>query len=413
MPLYSALAVLLSICAVCSYINHRWLRLPATIGIMVLSLCLSALVIGAGSLYPTFERSLLTLVRAVDFGEILLNVLLPPLLFAGSIQINVAHLRKHLFPVALLATVGTLLSTAFVAFGMWAVFALCGISLPFLVCTLFGAIISPTDPVAVLGMLRRAHIGPSLELKIAGESLFNDGVGVVIFVTLLHIGIAGWDSLTSTEIVLLFLQEAVGGLLLGAALGLVAAFLLRSIDDYSTEVLITIALVAGGYTLAGFIHVSGPLAMVVAGIIVGSKGRAGTSDVTRDYLDKFWHLIDEALNALLFLLVGFQILLLQSAAPLLLAGACAILVVLIARLCSVAIPVRVMRWLRVPLERNVVLLLTWAGLRGGLSLAMALSVPESLHRDTLVTVTYCVVVFSIIIQGLTIEKFATWLRRRV
>lgn len=412
MSLYSALAILLAVCAGCSYFNHRWLRLPPTIGIMLLSLGISAMVLLAGRLFPAFAHQIFSLVSAVNFGDLLLNVLLPPLLFAGSIHINVRELRKRLLPVALLASIGTLLSTALVATGMWYVFQMLRIDIPWIACALLGAIISPTDPIAVLGMLRRAHIGPALEMKIAGESLFNDGIAVVIFVTLLHIATVGWNSLSATDIAMLFAREAVGGLIFGAAIGWAGAWLLRSIDDYSTEVLITIALVTAGYTAATAMHVSGPLAIVIAGIIIGSKGRSAASDITRDYLDKFWHLIDEALNALLFLLVGFQMLLLRSSPPVFLAAGLAIVVVLFARLISVAIPVRVMRWMSVPLEKGVVLLLTWAGLRGGLSLAMALSLPAALHRDELVTVTYCVVVFSIVVQGLTVGRIATWLKRK-
>jgi CPA1 family monovalent cation:H+ antiporter len=411
MPLYSSIAVLLAICAVCSYINLRWLRLPSTIGVMVLSLTISLVVLLAGHLIPAFAGGIQVLVGSVDFGGLLLNVLLPPLLFAGSIHINVGELRKHLLPIALLATAGTLLSTALVAAGMWGISSLFGSAMPVLVCLIFGALISPTDPVAVLGMLRRAQIGKAMEMKIAGESLFNDGVAVVIFVTLMHIA-SGAGDISPGGVAGMFLREAIGGLAFGAGLGWGGAYLLRSIDNYSTEVLITIAIVTGGYTLAALVHVSGPLAMVVAGIIIGSKGRASASDVTRDYIDKFWHLIDEVLNALLFLLVGFQMLLLHGIGQGLILGGGAIVIVLVARLIAVALPVRVMRWLRVPLERNVVPLLTWAGLRGGLSLAMALSLPAKLYRDELVTITFCVVVFSMIVQGLTVGKFAEWLRKK-
>lgn len=411
MPVYSALAILLAVCAVCSYINVRWLHLPATIGVMILALGISAVVLLAGHLFPAFADDIRVLIGSVDFSALLLNVLLPPLLFAGSIHINVSELRKHLLPVALLATAGTIISTVLVAAGLFWLTRIFGIETPYLICLLFGAIISPTDPVAVLGMLRRAQVGKAMEMKIAGESLFNDGVAVVIFVTLMHIA-SGSGDVSTGNIASLFLREAIGGLAFGTALGWAGAYLLRSIDDYSTEVLITIAIVAGGYILAGLLHVSGPLAMVVAGIIIGSKGRAAASDITRDYLDKFWHLMDEVLNALLFLLVGFQMLLLDQVPLLFAIGSCAVIVVLIARLISVALPVRVMRWLRVPLERNVVPLLTWAGLRGGLSLAMALSVPAALFRNELVTVTFCVVVFSIIVQGLTVGKFAAWLRKK-
>ena len=412
MHLYPALTILIAVCAAFSYINHRMLRLPPTIGIMLLSMGTSAAVLFAGHFFPDISRQIILLVQAIDFKVLLLDIMLPLLLFAGAIQINIGELRKRLVPIIILASVGTMMSAALVGGLMYGLFYACGINIDFIICLLFGALISPTDPVAVLGMLKRARIGPALELKIAGESLFNDGVGVVIFITLLEIATAGVSSMNGGEIALLFAREAIGGLLYGAALGYAGAWLLRSIDNYQTEVLITLALVMGGYAAAGTLHVSGPLAIVVAGIIIGNKSGEDASDITRDYLDKFWHLIDELLNAVLFLLVGFELLLLHASGIVLLIGCCAVVVVLIARLISVALPVAVLRRFKVPFERNVVLLLTWAGLRGGLSLAMALSLPAALHRDELVTVTYCVVVFSIIVQGLTVGKLAGWLRRR-
>jgi CPA1 family monovalent cation:H+ antiporter len=293
---------------------------------------------------------------------------------------------------------------------VYGLFPLFSINIPFIYCLLFGALISPTDPIAVLAILKEAKIPASLELKISGESLFNDGVAVVIFISIAEVAKSGDFSFVSVGV--LFLQEAVGGLLFGALLGYIGYWALKPIDDYKVEVLITLAIVAGGYFLAGYLHISGPLAMVVAGIITGNKiKREGMSDVSRDYLDKFWELIDEILNAVLFLLIGLEMLVIKVNPILLIIGGIVIVIVLLARWVSVAIPVSLMRY-RIKFEDNAVAILTWGGLRGGLSVAMALSLGNNMHRDEFVLITYIVVVFSIFIQGLTIGKVAKRLQSK-
>ena len=280
------------------------------------------------------------------------------------------------------------------------------IPLPFIYCLLFGALISPTDPIAVLGILKEAKIAPSLEMKITGESLFNDGVAVVIFLAILEIIDVGIQNVSAGQIVWLFIKEAGGGVLYGCLLGYIAFLALRSIDRYIIEVGITLAIVMGGYSLANYLHVSGPLAMVVAGLITGHKSRAfGMSDTTRDYVDKFWEMLDEFLNGILFLLIGFEMLIVHFSSLILWLGIICILIVLLARLISVAIPIFVLRY-RNTFEKHAVFILTWGGLRGGISVALALSLPKSIISDVFVSVTYIVVLFSIIVQGLTIGRVA-------
>ncbi|MDB5233605.1 MAG: sodium:proton antiporter, partial [Hymenobacter sp.] len=315
-------------------------------------------------------------------------------------------------PVGVLALVGTPLSTALVAGAMYWLLPLFGLPTPFIYCLLFGALISPTDPVAVLSILTKANISKSLETKIVGESLFNDGVGVVLFVVTLEVAMLGPQDFTLGHALSVFLREAVGGLALGTALGLGTAWLLRSIDNYQVEVLLTLAVVAGGTALATRLHTSGPLAMVMAGLLVGHFSRnAGTmSDVSRDYLDKFWELVDEVLNALLFVLMGLEVLVLDIPGRTVLAGVAAIVVVLAARLAAVWVPLVLLRLMPSfrPSDHGVAVL-TWGGLRGGLAVALALSLPAAMPRELLVGITYVVVVFSIIGQGLTIGPLVRWL----
>jgi CPA1 family monovalent cation:H+ antiporter len=278
--------------------------------------------------------------------------------------------------------------------------------IPLIYCLLFGALISPTDPIAVLGILKSAKIPASLELKISGESLFNDGVAVVVFVSLAQIARSGTGEFSSFSIAKFFLEEAIGGLLYGALLGYIGYWALRSIDDYKVEVLITLAIVMGGYFLAGHLHVSGPLAMVVAGLITGNKSkREGMSDLTRDYLGKFWEMIDEILNAVLFLFIGLEMLIVKIDKTVLIIGGISILIVLFARWISVILPVLFLRY-KMEFEKNAVVMLTWGGLRGGISVALALSLGTSMYRDQFVLITYIIVVFSILVQGLTIGKLA-------
>jgi monovalent cation:H+ antiporter, CPA1 family len=410
MNINEILAITIVLAAVFAYINHRFIKWPPTIGIMILSLVASLLLATLGSTHSILSAKAVQLVSSIDFQEVLMDFMLSFLLFAGAIHIDAEKLRAQRLPVIVLATVGILLSTAIVGGLMWFIFGWFGLSIPFIYCLLFGSLISPTDPIAVLGLLKAANIPASLELKISGESLFNDGVAVVIFVTLAEIARSGGADFSLIEVSKLFLQEALGGLAFGALVGYIGFWALRSIDDYKVEVLITLAIVMGGYYAAGHLHLSGPLAMVVAGIITGNKSKAeGMSDKTRDYLGKFWELIDEILNAVLFLLIGFEVLIIKVNTTLLLIGGIAIAVVLLARFISVAMPVSLMRkWVK--FEANAIPILTWGGLRGGISVALALSLSNKMFRDEFVLITYVIVVFSILVQGLTISKLATRLQ---
>lgn len=406
MHLYTVITIIVSLSAVFSYVNHKFIRLPSTIGIMLLSLLSSVLLVLAGKWMPGLFVSVKEMVETLDFYELLINMMLSFLLFAGAIHINADRLRKERMPVIGLATVGTLISTIAVGYMAHFLFDAVGYKIELIYCLLFGALISPTDPIAVLGILKNARVPASMEMKISGESLFNDGVAVVIFITLLDVAEKGMNSVTGTDIFLLFAREAGGGLIYGAVLGYVGFLVLRSIDNYQVEVLITLAIVMGGYTLANAMHISGPLAMVVAGIITGNKGRRlGMSDITRDYLGKFWELVDEILNAILFLLLGVEMLVVQMDKWILLVGCVSIGVVLLARWVSVALPILVLRKF-IPFEKHAIAMLTWGGLRGGISVALALSLPFHMYRDKFVALTYVIVVFSIVVQGLTIGRLA-------
>ncbi|AIZ65454.1 sodium:proton antiporter (plasmid) [Hymenobacter sp. DG25B] len=402
MELYNTLALLIVVAAVFGYINHRFLKLPGTIGLMVLALVSSLLAIGLGKLGVEWVLTAGQLVRGIDFHTVLMQVMLSFLLFAGSLHVDVRALGREGLAVGTMATVGTLLSTALVGTAFYYLLPVFGLSTDFIYCLLFGALISPTDPIAVLGILKEARIDKRLEIRIVGESLFNDGIAVVVFISLYQIALYGAEKATPGIIGHLFLQEAVGGILLGAALGYATYWALRSIDNYQVEVMITLALVMGGTALATALHTSGPLAMVVAGLIVGDQGRElGMSDETREYLDKFWELLDEILNAILFVLIGLEMLVLHISHTTLLVGLVSIVLVLLARWVSVGVPLVVLQRFY-PFDRQTLRVLTWGGLRGGISVALALSLPDSMPRDLLVGVTYVVVIFSIIVQGLSI-----------
>lgn len=406
LDLYSILTLLIVLTAAFSYVNFRFIRLPPTIGVMMISLLCSLVLVIAGTFYPAIVQGPASVITSLDFETLLMRILLSFLLFAGAIHIDVQKLKKELVPILTFATAGVLLSTFIVGGLMYGVFQLFQMPIPFIYCLLFGALISPTDPIAVLGILKEAKIPPSLELKITGESLLNDGVGVVVFATLLEIARMGTDDLSLGQVAWDFVKEAGGGTLWGLLLGYIGFYLLRSINHYQVEVLITLALVMGGYLLASRLHISGPLAMVVAGIITGNKGKAeAMSDVTRDYIDKFWELLDEILNAVLFLLIGFEVLILSFGTKIILVGIVAIVVVLIARFLSVFLPTLILQ-LRRSFERAMIPMLTWGGLRGGISVALALSLPPQMYRSEFVSITYIIVVFSIIVQGLTIGRVA-------
>lgn len=409
MSVTDIVAFVLVLAAALAYLNHRLIKWPPAIGIMILSLGFSLLFLLTRSMGWHFLDNLALVISHIDFGKVLLNSMLSFLLFAGAIHLNGKQLYQERLPVTVLALFGTIISAALVGMLTWLVFQWLSYPVPLVYCFIFGTIISPTDPVAVLSILKEARIPASLELKISGESLFNDGIGVVLFVTMTEVATTGHFSFPAFG--LLFLQEAVGGVVFGIALGYAGFLLLRSVDDYKVEVLITLALVTGGYALAGHLHISGPLAMVAAGLITGNKSRRdGLSAVSWDYLGKFWELVDEILNAVLFMLVGLEMLAMKIQPIVLLIGIIAIVVMLVSRWVSVALPVWILKR-KVRFEKNAVILLTWGGLKGGLSIALALSLTTDSYRDTLVPVTYIIVLFSIVVQGLTIGRFARYLTK--
>ncbi len=398
-------ATFLVITALLAYLNHRFVGMPTTIGVMAASLVLSLALIGldAAGLAHDLRKYEESLLRSIDFSEVLMQGMLSLLLFAGALHVDLSELKAYRWPVGALAVLGTLLSTVVVGLGVWLALPLVGLHLPVMYCLLFGALISPTDPIAVMGILKSAGAPRELELMIAGESLFNDGVGVVIFSLLLGM-LASGHTPTAGEGLALLLHEAGGGLLFGLTLGYVTFRLLGTVDNYQVEVLLTLAAVMGGYALASTLHVSGPLAMVVAGLMIGNHGRElAMSDTTRRYLDMFWELVDEILNATLFVLIGMEILLVAFSVNELVAATLAVVVTLLARLLTVGLPLRALEG-AIRLPRGSWKVLTWGGLRGGISVALALSLPAGAERDTVVALTYGVVVFSILVQGLSIGR---------
>jgi CPA1 family monovalent cation:H+ antiporter len=406
MAVYHIISILIFLTAIFAYVNDRWVKWPPTIGIMAIALIFSILIALSGLIVPQVSKKALTLISNINFEQVLMKIMLSFLLFAGALHIDANKLNKEKWPVFLLATAGTIISTFLVSIMAYYLFGIFNIPMPYICCLLFGALISPTDPIAVMGILKDAGIPKTLELKISGESLFNDGVGVVVFLTILKVAVNGIDKFSMSETAVLFLKEAGGGILFGSLLGYFAYLLMRSIDNYRVEVLITLAVVMCGYSLADYLHLSGPLAIIMAGIILGTKGRKeGLSEISRDYLSKFWDLTDEIFNALLFLLIGLQILVIKVNPIIMLIGGIMVLLVLLARYLSVVFPVMFLK-LWITFEKNAVLILTWGGLRGGISVALALSLPLAMHRYDFVLITYIIVVFSIIVQGLTIGKVA-------
>jgi CPA1 family monovalent cation:H+ antiporter len=403
MGLLEIAALLIVITALFSYANHRWLGLPTTIGVMLIALLVSLVLIALGWLGLGTEALADRVLGAIDFDETLLHGMLGFLLFAGALHVNLGDLAKQKQVIGLLATLGVVLSTALVGSLTWFLLQGLGIGLPFLYCLLFGALISPTDPIAVLGIMKSVGAPKSLETKISGESLFNDGVGVVVFLVLLDVARQG-HAPSVMHVVEFFALEALGGAVFGFLIGWLCYRLLRSVNNYQVEVLLTLALVMGGYTLAGLLHLSGPIAMVVAGLLIGNHGRQfGMSEQTRRNLDTFWELLDEILNAVLFVLIGLELLLVPRSPKLLLAGLVAIPIVLGARFVSVSAAVGVLRRFR-EFTPGAIRIMTWGGLRGGISVALALSLPAGDERRVLLGLAYVVVVFSIVVQGLTIGR---------
>ncbi len=397
-------AILITITALFSYINLRYIGLPVSIGVMVIALGLSLLVNVLSWAGFHIEDPVRNVLLQIDFDKTLLQGMLSFLLFAGALHININDLAEKKWSIGTLATLGTLLSTFLVGTATWGVLNWFGIDLSYIYCLLFGALISPTDPIAVLGILKTAGVPKSLETKIAGESLFNDGVGIVVFLIILEIA-TGTHDVSLTHVGTLFVQEALGGVVFGLALGYLGYKLLKSVDNYQVEILLTLAIAAGGYALADALHLSGPIAIVCAGLLIGNQGRhLGMSDETRYRMDVFWELIDEILNALLFVLIGLEVLVVHISSSLLWALLLIILVVLVSRFIAISIPISLLRVFRT-FTPGAISILTWGGLRGGISVALALSLPAGPQRDIILTMAYSVVVFSIIVQGLSLGKF--------
>jgi monovalent cation:H+ antiporter, CPA1 family len=414
MNLFDIIAILLTLAAVAGYVNSRFLRLESSVGLLLISLVSSLGMMLLHWLFPGLGMidAVVGYVGDIDFNEALMHGMLGFLLFAGALHADLDYFMQRRWTIILLATVGLLISTCLVAVMSKGVFDLFGFEVSFLACLVFGSLISPTDPIAVMGTLKSLHAPPSLEAKIAGESLFNDGVAVVVFTILVallqsqsgHAADGEHGSMGVLDMVWLFIREAGGGAVLGLVTGYVAYRLMLAIDDYKVEVLITLALVMGSYSLAWSWHISGPIAVVTSGLLIGNRGRTmAMSEEVADYLEKFWELFDEILNAVLFLLIGVEVLVMTITGSDIAAGVVIIAVVLLARLISVSIPISLLRR-RTEFSAGVIPILTWAGLRGGISVALVLSLPPIPEKPHLVACTYIVVLFSILVQGMTIKR---------
>lgn len=406
MELYYSFSILIVLAAIFSYVNGRILKLPSTIGVMLIAMIASILLVISGSLFPKTFLAFSKLLEGIDFTEILMGAMLNFLLFAGAIHIHLSDLREQRMPIVVFSTLSVILSTAIVGGLLYFLFPLVYREIPFVYCLLFGALISPTDPVAVLGILKTAKVSRRLETKVAGESLFNDGVAVVVFAVLLQVAQGSDLEITPLSISWLLIKEAVGGLAAGIAIGWLVSKAMQRVDDYKISVLLTLAAVMGGYLVARAIHISGPLMMVASGLVIGNYGKkTAMSETTKDYLEKFWELIDEILNAILFLFIGFELLLIDNLPSYWLVGAIGILVVLTARFLSIWIPTKLLPFQN-KFSAGTIKLLVWGGLRGGVSIALALSVEAGPYKNFILAITYIVVIFSILVQGLTIGKVA-------
>ncbi|MCW5746005.1 MAG: sodium:proton antiporter [Alphaproteobacteria bacterium] len=404
---FDLLAVLLTLTAVFGWLNHRYIGLPHTIGLLVMGLVASLLLVGVelAITHTSLYADVVSAVRQIDFYEAVMNGMLAFLLFAGALHVDLGSLRRRGLVVGLTATLGVVVSTALIGVGLWLVAGWLGVALPLAWALVFGALISPTDPVAVLSTLKAVSVPASLETDMTGESLFNDGVGVVVFSVLLAVAAGTMGTVDAGTVGKLLLVEAVGGGLLGLVTGYVAYRAMRAIDNYPVEILISLALVAGTYALAAKLHTSGPIAVVVAGLLIGTRGPADAmSDQTQQYLFAFWTLIDEILNSILFLLIGLEVLVLRFELSLGWFALAAVPLALFARLVSVALPVLLLRLFGQTFTSGTIAVLTWGGLRGGISIALALSLPEVAEKPVLLAATYAIVLFTIVVQGLTLAK---------
>jgi CPA1 family monovalent cation:H+ antiporter len=409
MDLLTVITLLIVLSAAFGYINSRFLKLPQTIGLMLMALLFSVLMIIISTFSPALFQVAENIIANINFSNVLLNVMLSFLLFAGALHTDISLLHANRRTIILFSVVGVLLSTFLIGALLFYLLQVLGIGIDFIYCLLFGALISPTDPIAVLSILSESRVPKKVEINIVGESLFNDGVGVVIFISIMELTRSTTGTFSITDIGLLLLQEAGGGIVFGLALGYVMFLLLRSIDHYQTEVIITLAGVMGGYLLASYLHISGPLAMVVAGLFTGSRAKTyAMSQVTEEYVGKFWELIDVLMNAVLFVLIGLRLIVLEYNSQFLLIGILVIPLVLGARYLSLRLSLLFVKTSN-DLDRKAVLLMTWGGLRGGLSIAMALSLGQTETKEMIVFITYIVVLFSIMVQGLTVGRLANYI----
>ena len=405
MDYYIIIAALIFLAALFGFINARFLKLPTTIGLMLITIVYTLAVFALSYFDDTLLKAEIQLIKEIDFEKVLMDYMLSFLLFAGALHTNFEQLKVQRWPILAFATLGVLVSTFLVGTLVFYLLQLLGLQVDFIYCLLFGSLISPTDPIAVLGILKKAKVPKKLETKIVGESLFNDGVGVVVFLTIFGIASAKDSPVTPVDILTLFGQEVLGGILLGMIIGWITYKMMKTIDDFSTEVIITLAAVMVGTVLATKLHLSAPLAMVVAGLLIGNDRvrTAAMSETTEHYVDKFWELIDILLNAILFVLIGMEMLILTYQNSYLLAGVIAIPLVLVSRYLSLWLPIRVFKD-KLDFVPKTNLIMTWGGLRGGISIALALSLSEDMYRDMFLVMTYIIVVFSILVQGLTVEK---------
>ena len=411
MDAYLIATILIFLSAIFGFINVRFLKMPNTIGLMIITIVFTVSVLLLSYIDPTLLNIEKSIISNIDFKTVLLDEMLSFLLFAGALHTNFEQLKIQRWPILLFSTLGVLTSTFLVGGLMFYILQALSFDINFIYCLLFGALISPTDPIAVLGILKQAGVPKKLETKIVGESLFNDGVGVVVFLTIYQIAKSGIDEETTFDVFKLFGQEVLGGILLGAVLGYFCYKLMKAIDDYHIEVIITLAAVMGGTVIAHNLHLSAPLAMVTAGLIVGNdKVRSSSmSETTEKYVDKFWELLDILLNAILFVLIGMEMLVLVFEGKFIIAGLIAIPIVLICRYISLFLPISIFKKkLNFVPKTNVIM--TWGGLRGGISIALALGLSTEMHRDLFLVITYIVVVFSIIAQGLSVGKLVNKLK---
>ncbi len=404
MSVYYSIGLLIVVTTLFAYLNEKVLKLPSTIGIMVVALVCSIGLLSTGKMFPHLFDEVTNFIAHIDLAELVLDVMLNFLLFAGAIHFRITDLRKERGAIMLFSTISVVVSTLIVGVLTYYLFLLFRYPVPITECFLFGALISPTDPIAVLSVLKKAKVPKSLETKIAGESLFNDAVAVLLFVVLMQVARGDRSNLSFGSISLMMIREALGGIGVGLLLGVIASYAIKGIDNYKLEVMITLATVMGGSVVAGLLHVSGPLAMVICGLIIGNYGKYfAMSTQSKDYLDKFWEMLDEILNAILFLLMGMELLLIPKIGYYLQIGFFVVLIMLFARFVSIWIPAKLVIF-RQKLTYPTIIILVWGGLRGGVSIALALSIDSEMHQRVFLSLTYIVVIFSILVQGLTISR---------